>query len=124
MEHFSHHRHVKTRRGNRSCPGHCRWQLWALLAKTPCDCCQGFGPMHSASCAQKLEGPERKFQFFCLSFSLPSTSSHVFKIGTLVFQVITLAKRQHDIPLLVLCSGLNKSFFFYDYKCSFPEIQS
>jgi hypothetical protein len=62
-----------------------------------------------------VEGPEREFQF------------PVFKIGTLVFQVVTLAKRQQDSPLLGFCYRLNKAFevfcccfFFYDYKGLLP----
>jgi hypothetical protein len=42
--------------------------------------------------------------------SLSTTNAHVFNIGTLVFQVITLAKRQQDSPLLGFCYGFNKAF--------------
>jgi hypothetical protein len=60
-------------------------------------------------CAQ-AEGIREGISIFCLSFSLPPTSAHVFKIGTLVFQVITLAKRQQDSPLLSFWYGFNKAF--------------
>jgi hypothetical protein len=70
-------------------------------------------------------GTREGIPIFCLSFSLPPTNTHAFKIGTLVFQIITLAKRQKDSPLLGFCYEFNKTFgFFYDYKCSFSEIIS
>jgi hypothetical protein len=62
----------------------------------------------------------------CLSFSLPPTNAHVFKIGNLVFQVITLGKSQQDSPLLGFCYGFNKAFGFFFFliiiRGSFPEI--
>jgi hypothetical protein len=59
----------------------------------------------------------------CLSFSLFPTNAHVFKIGTLVFQVAALAKRQQDSPVLRFCCGFNKAFgFFMILRDSFPKI--
>jgi hypothetical protein len=70
----------------------------------------------SLMCTQ-AGGTREGILIFCLSFSLPPRSAHVFKTGILVFQVITLAKRQQDSPLLGFCYGFNKAFgFFKDYK--------
>jgi hypothetical protein len=51
----------------------------------------------------------------------------VFKIGTLVFQVVTLAKRQQESPLLEFCYGFNKTFegffFFLNDKKGAPSLK-
>jgi hypothetical protein len=77
--------------------------------------------MPSTSCAHRLEDSEQEFQFPVCS----PPNAHVFKIGTLVFQVAALAKRQQDSPLLRFCYGFNKAFGFLVFniiKDFFPEI--
>jgi hypothetical protein len=47
----------------------------------------------------------------------------VFKIGTLVFQVVTLTKRQQDNPLLgSVKDSIRHFFFFIIIRDSFLEI--
>jgi hypothetical protein len=72
-------------------------------------------------CTQ-AEGIREGISIFYLSISLSPTNAHVFKIGTLVFQVVTLAKRQQYSPLLGFCCGFNKAFgfFFNDYTVLLP----
>jgi hypothetical protein len=62
-------------------------------------------------CTQ-IGGTREGISISCLSFSLSPTNAHVFKIGTLVFQVVTLAKRQQDSCLFGFCYGFNKAFVF------------
>jgi hypothetical protein len=63
---------------------------------------------HSLMCTQ-AGGTREGISIFYLSFSLSPTNAHVFKIETLVFHVITLAKRQQDSSLLRFCYGFNKA---------------
>jgi hypothetical protein len=58
----------------------------------------------------------------CQSFSFPPTSAHVFKIRTLVFKVVTLAKKEKGNHLLGFCYTLHETFgvCFYDYKGLIP----
>jgi hypothetical protein len=60
---------------------------------------------------------ERGISISCLSFSSSPTNAHVFKIGTIVFQVVTLAKRQQDSPFLGSdMNSIRHLGFFYEYK--------
>jgi hypothetical protein len=60
-------------------------------------------------CAQ-AGGTREGISIFCLSISLPPTNAHAFKIGTLGFQDVTLAKRQQDSLLFEFSYGFNKAF--------------
>jgi hypothetical protein len=71
-------------------------------------------------CAQ-AGGNTEGTSIFCLNFSLSPTNANVFKIGTLIFQVITLAKRQQNSPLLGFCYGFSKAFFLLLSVCFFNE---
>jgi hypothetical protein len=64
-------------------------------------------------CAQ-VGGTRKGISISCPSFSLSPTNAHVFKIEMLVFQIVTLAKRQQDIPFLgsVIDSIRHLGFFF------------
>jgi hypothetical protein len=57
-------------------------------------------------CAQAAETREG-ISIFCVSFSLSPTNEHLFKTGTLAFQLVILAERQQDSSLLGFCYGFN-----------------
>jgi hypothetical protein len=70
-------------------------------------------------CAQ-AGGTREGISISCLSFSLSPTNAHVFKIRISVFQIVMLAKRQQDSPLLGSVMDSIRLFFYYYYKGLLP----
>jgi hypothetical protein len=70
-------------------------------------------------------GSREAISISCLSFSLSPTNAHVFKMGILVFQVVTLAKRQQGTPFLGSIMDSTRHWgFVIVIRGSFPEINS
>jgi hypothetical protein len=76
---------------------------------------------HPLSEITQAGGTREEISIFCLSFSLFLTNVHVYKVGTLVSQIITLAQRQQDSPFLgSVMDSIMHLGFFNNYKGIHP----